>query len=83
MITNASTANNAELHAAAQTLIAAAYEYWQLYQQHIGSAAVVWLDDTSGHFVLFTRGEYKWSLLANSNIIANDGPAMDHPFMAG
>ena len=80
MKTNASTANNPELHAAAQELINAAHAYWQLYQRHIGSAAVVWIDDTSGHFVLFTRGEYKYGLLASANVIANDEPPMEHPF---
>ena len=80
MNTYASTSINAELHAAAQELIAAAHAYWQLYQRHIGSAAVVWIDDTSGHFVLFTRGEYKYGLLESANVIANDETPMEHPF---
>ena len=79
-ITNANTEINGELRAAAQELLAAAYAYWQLYQQHIGSAAVVWLDDDSGHFVLFTRGEYKESLLVNANLICDGDRPLDHPF---
>jgi len=79
-VTNANTGINEELHAAAQDLLAAAYAYWQLYQAHIGSAAVVWLDDDSGHFVLFTRGEYKWPLLINANVIANEELPLDRPF---
>ena len=80
MNTNASTSINAELHAAAQELIEAAHAYWKLYQRHIGKTAVVWIDDTSGHFVLFTRGEYKYGLLASANVIANDEAPMEHPF---
>ena len=65
---------------AAQHLIEAAHEFWMLYQQQYGSAAVVWVDSVDGHFVLFTRGEYKQGILEYAKLIAETGQPMEHPF---
>jgi len=62
-----------------QKLIEAAYDYWKEYQKVHESRAVVWLEDTSGHFILFTRSEYKSKIL--ENVFSLDHrPPLDHPF---
>ena len=51
---------------AAQALLDAAYEYWRAYQDdpETGNDAVVWLEDTAGHLVVFTRSDYRDEIMA-------------------
>jgi hypothetical protein len=53
-------------------LIDVAYEYWREAQKVGVGGAVVWLQDGDGKMVLFTRGEYRSTLLSN---IERLGPA--------
>lgn len=54
-----------DLRRAAQALIDAAHAYWQEAQraEAIRGAAVVWLEDSDGRIMIFTRGEYRGALL--------------------
>lgn len=63
-----------------RALIEAAYEYWKEYQKVSTPAAVVWLKDTSGHMVLFTRGEYCQTIMANIDKLSREMP-LDDPFL--
>lgn len=56
-----------EMHEAAVELLEAAERYWRLYQKSRsqGGGAIVWLDDSKGNTVIFTRGEYRHQLMAN------------------
>ena len=64
METNKNIQRDSELGRKGQALMTAAYEYWKQYQKDVGSpGAVVWVEDDSGHFILFTRGEYKRAIL--------------------
>lgn len=53
------------LRASADNLIAAAYAYWRELGAVAGSRAVLWLEDTAGRVVIFTRGEYRQHLMEN------------------
>ena len=79
MQTNKTIGKDTKLHKRGQELLDAAYAYWQEYQKECGSAAVVWLEADDGHFVLFTRGEYKSDIMGVIPFFASD-PPMDHPF---
>lgn len=70
---------NIELKEKGQALIETAYEFWKAHQKYIGPNAVVWLEDTSGHFVLFTRGEYKDQIIRNIIPLSDEIP-LDEPF---
>lgn len=50
-----------------QALLDAAEAYWKAYQKEWfrGGGAIVWLDDSRGNTVIFTRGEYRHRLLLN------------------
>lgn len=50
-----------------QELLNAAEAYWVAYQNERfrGGGAVVWVDDSMGNTVIFTRGEYRHRLLIN------------------
>jgi len=63
MQTNKFIDTESELGQAAKKLVEAGYDYWKLYQKQLGSCAVVWLEMENGHFILFTRGEYKNAIL--------------------
>jgi hypothetical protein len=81
METNMNLEVNEELKAKGQALLTAAYEFWKAHQRLAGRNAVVWLDDTSGHFVLFTRGEYKSQIIQNIHPLMGEIPLKD-PFTA-
>ncbi len=74
---------NAEIHeelqAKGQALILAALEFWQVHRQLAGPRAVVWLEDTSGHLIVFTRGEYRGQLFSNIHPLSGETPLED-PF---
>ena len=80
MQTNKQIEHGSNLEKMAQNLIAAAYEYWQEYQKEVGTSAVVWLEDNSGHFILFTRGEYKDSIISRATNETRNEPVMFNPF---
>ena len=52
-----------ELREAADHLLKAAYDYWRVLGAVAGSRAVLWLEDTAGRVVIFTRGEYRQHLM--------------------
>ena len=72
-------ADEKRLQELGQKLIEAAYDYWQEFQEVHSPRAVVWLEDTSGHFILFTRGEYKEQIINNAFGL-DSRPILDHPF---
>ena len=72
-----------KLAVAGRNLLDAANEYWKLYQKELGSAAVVWLENTHGHFVLFTRSEYKDAIVRAATRETVNATAMFEPFEEG
>jgi len=71
-----------ELEIKAKVLLAAAHEYWMEYRKQ-GGGAVVWLENDNGHFVLFTRSEYKESIMAAAYRDIRDEEIMFEPFAKG
>lgn len=69
-----------EMYQAAQELLAAANNYWKLYQKNLGSGAVVWLSNNNDHFVLFTRGEYRDAIIRAARIETRDAEVLFDPF---
>lgn len=63
-----------ELEEKAKALLKAAHDFWIAHQTACGLSAVVWLRDTSGHFVLFTRGEYQKQIMENIEPIVHERP---------
>jgi len=66
----------------AKRLLEAAYEYWKAYQElHLPTSAVVWLKDSKGGLVIFTRGEYKNQLMENidTHIYGESDPELEFP----
>jgi len=82
MQTNKIIKRDSELDILGKKLIESAYNYWKQYQKELGSAAVVWLEAEDGHFVLFTRGEYKRQILSAANRETDHGPVMFEPFVS-
>jgi len=58
-----------ELEEKGKALLDAAYDYWQAMQRAGKGGALFWLDDSSGRTVIFTRGEYRGTLLHNVDTI--------------
>ena len=56
----------------AEKLMKAAYEYWQECQKIGGPRAVIWLSDTDGKLVVFTRGEYRETIMQNLGPLADE-----------
>jgi hypothetical protein len=63
-------------------LLKAAHDYWLEYQTSLGSCAVVWLEADDGHFVLFTRGEYKEQIMTQVRGLYGERPLVN-PFEKG
>jgi len=83
MMTNKTIDNKSELARKGTALLEAAHEYWKQYQKDEGGpGAVVWLDNTNGHFVLFTRGEYKDAIMAAAHRECAGEPKMFDPFVS-
>ena len=81
MQTNKNISTETELYRKGQALLQAAHEYWKQYNEDVGSpGAVVWLENDNGHFILFTRGEYKQGIMAAANRECVGEPAMFAPF---
>lgn len=65
MTTNKNIDSKSDLAKKGLALLEAAHEYWKQYQKDVGCpGAVVWLENDNGHFVLFTRSEYKQAIMA-------------------
>lgn len=54
-----------ELQKEAALFIAAGYRYWEAAHRAGIGGAVIWVEDTDKGFVLFSRGEYKDTILRN------------------
>jgi hypothetical protein len=61
-----------ELREAGDRLLIAAQEYWVAAHKAGISGAVIWLEDRDKGLVIFTRGEYRATILRNIHEI---GPA--------
>ncbi len=84
MKTNTKIEKDNHLYDLGQTLIEAGYAFWQEHQKVHGSNAVVWLDTATGMFLLFTRGEYKKSIMANLGIdLDHEKPLTDSDWTKG
>jgi hypothetical protein len=45
--------------------LAAGYAYWEAAHKAGIEGAVIWLQDTNGRMVVFTRGEYSQQIVGN------------------
>lgn len=52
-------------YAAAQKLLDAAHEFWKACIAEGQGGAVQWLIGSQGELIVFTRGEYRGTLMAN------------------
>lgn len=73
MSENKTISKDSERGKAAQALLDAAYAYWKLYQVPGGGGAIQWLSDTDGRLLIFTRGEYRETLLHNIHDVLDMG----------
>ena len=55
----------ADLQAAADKWMDAGYEYWVAAAKAGINGAVIWVADTDGRMSVFTRGEYRQTILQN------------------
>ncbi len=81
METNYTIKPESGLHDAGHKLLEAAHEYWEIYNRECGNSAVVWLENDNGHFVLFTRSEYKDSIMSAANREKKDQIGLFDPFI--
>lgn len=54
---------------AGQKLLDAAYEFWQACHEEGQYGGVQWLEGSNGELIMFTRGEYRNTLLNNIYIL--------------
>lgn len=80
MMTNNTIDPKSNLSKKAKKLMEAAYEYWEVYTKECGRGAVCWLENDNGHFVLFTRGEYKDAIMHAAHRETRDAVHMFDPF---
>ena len=83
METNKRITEESDLGKKATVLLQAAHAYWETYQKEVGPNAVVWLENDNGHFVLFTRSEYKESFMSAARRDCMTEPVMFEPFLKG
>ena len=69
---------DAKRKAAGQKLLDAAHEFWNACHEEGQYGAIQWMCGTNGELVIFTRGEYRASLLGN--ISARFGEGTFHEF---
>lgn len=81
MQANLSIAKDSKLYDLGQKLIEAGHDYWEEYQRQCGPSAVVWLELDNGHFVLFTRSEYKEDIMRYVPMLQSEA-GMVHPFQS-
>lgn len=62
---------------AGQKLLDAAHEFWDACREEGQYGAVQWLEATDGAIVIFTRGEYRHTLLNNITML---GCQKEHRF---
>lgn len=79
MTTNANLSEDGELFKRGQELIIAAKNYWDEYRKQFRPSAVVWLETDNGALIVFTRSEYKRSLMEAVEDIG-DKPLPEHFF---
>lgn len=66
-----------DLQKSADKLMDAAYEYWEMcHRTGLLQGAVVFLTDAEGHMVIFTRGEYRKTLMENIDKLGLGEPVM-------
>ena len=68
METNKRLSIDGLLYEKGKQLLKAAHEYWEEYNKELGGSAVVWLENDNGHFILFTRREYKSAIINAAHI---------------
>ena len=61
-------------------LLQAGRDYWAAAQKAGVEGAVIWLTSDNGEMVIFTRGEYRYTLLSNIDRI---GPCRSYGFGLG
>lgn len=71
--------DDSELREKGQILLNAAYAYWEACRRFGQYGAIQWLDDTTGRTVIFTRGEYRSTLLNNVDQLRFEGAKL-HTF---
>ena len=54
-----------DLKASADRLMEAAHDYFKAMSKHNLAGGCIWLTDEAGAMVIFTRGEYRQTLLRN------------------
>ena len=59
--------------AAGDKLLAAAHEFWPACRQEGQHGAVQWLTCSNGELVIFTRGEYRRTLMQNIDTLEGQG----------
>lgn len=69
------------LKQAGDDLIRAARIFWESHRRACGPSAVVWLRDTSGHLIVFTRWEYADQVMRNIEPIFRDERPLVEPFI--
>ena len=69
----------ADLADVGDRFLKAGRDYWEAAHKAGVDGAVIWLTSTDGEMVIFTRGEYRLTLLSNIDRI---GPARDFGFVA-
>ena len=80
MQTNKTIQRGEKLDDAAKRLLEAAYNYWEQYQADLGPSAVVWVEADNGHFILFTRSEYKSAIVSAATRECRGEEVMFAPF---
>lgn len=81
MQTNKTISTESDLHKKGKALLEAAYDYWEEYaNQGLGPSAVVWLEADNGHFLLFTRSEYKQDIVAAARTVTSEEAMFTNPF---
>jgi hypothetical protein len=68
------TSVDKDLNVAAEKLLEAAHAFWLEHRKRAGPRAVVWLEDASGHLVVFTRSEYRSQIMYNIQPITEEEP---------
>lgn len=81
MTTNKTITKDSEMETAAKALLQAAHNYWEIYQRELGPSAVVWVEADNGHFILFTRSEYKAVIMETATRETAKAKALFEPFI--
>ena len=63
MHTELKLSKDTELYRKGQALLKAAHDYWLEMNKAAGGHAVIYLEGDNGHTIIFTRSEYKDSIM--------------------